>query len=391
MKVDDIFFNPIMNLPHTRDISEYKTFYEYAIKLLDDYKDLILKIESETNKIDCMYGYVNMLTLSIEKIKRIISEICDQIKKILESYYNGFPNQAYLLLAELFNKKISTKYNSYYGKLFRAHPLKNDIYFYRLRYSEFNVLFKKHEMFHIPFDYREKIKTHRYGIPGYPTLYLSNCIYLAWEELGRPNINNFQASRYEFNNYYDLKNFYFLDLTNSIMHIREKIKLKNEYGNPNIGYYLLIFPLILMCSIKVNNVNAHFKPEYIIPQLIMQYTRFSNEKILGVKFSSTHVNQNINASGKLYNLAIPPRKINISGYCPELVKFFKISEPISNQIIGITNANKISPHHNEQEYLYINKEVKKIQLEELKPVVYGETIFGRMEKYLKNLDTSSFT
>lgn len=40
--------------------------------------------------------------------------------------------------------------------------------------------------------------------------------------------------------------------------------------NDNPEKYLLFFPIIIACSFKVNNENDSFKPEYIIPQLIME-------------------------------------------------------------------------------------------------------------------------
>lgn len=389
MKVEDVFFDPILKLPAERNPAEHKTFYLYATDLLNKYTSLISKIENRNEIFYFSIGGHTADELSVEMAIKIIHDICQALKEILDAYYEGLPNKSYNILVNLLQEKtIANKYPLSF--LLRAFPFQDERFFYRIRFSEHNFLFTKEEMFHIPFDKREEVRTHRFGIPGYPTLYLSNCIYLAWEELGRPHVDQFQASRFELSKEYT-EDLFYLDLSNYATFIRRRIKAKNEFINPNIGNFLLTFPLILLCSIKANDKDAYFKPEYIVPQLIMQYIRQDNKKIIGVKFLSTHVYQNDNIQdGILYNLAVPTRKSSNEGYCEYLSKIFKFTPPTSNQIIEIKDANTVSLHLNEQECFGINKEVRKIKLDNSKTIIYGETLFGRMEEYLKNIDALQF-
>ena len=44
----------------------------------------------------------------------------------------------------------------------------------------------RRDLFHVPFEEREKLASQRYSIPGVPCLYLGSSAYVCWEELGRP-------------------------------------------------------------------------------------------------------------------------------------------------------------------------------------------------------------
>ena len=50
------------------------------------------------------------------------------------------------------------------------------------------------DMFHIPLNRREIVKTQRYSAPGYPCLYLGNTVYSCWEEMHRPHFDDLMFS-----------------------------------------------------------------------------------------------------------------------------------------------------------------------------------------------------
>ncbi|MFH4351795.1 hypothetical protein WAJ70_22165, partial [Acinetobacter baumannii] len=52
--------------------------------------------------------------------------------------------------------------------------------------------------------------------------------------------------------------------------------------------YLIIWPLMAACSVRVKNTTNTFKPEYIIPQLLLQFIRY-DEFFDGVSYFSTKV------------------------------------------------------------------------------------------------------
>ena len=56
---------------------------------------------------------------------------------------------------------------------------------YKARVAESNYLFSQDEMFHIPYEKRNKIGNQRFSVSGLPCLYLGSSSYICWEELGR--------------------------------------------------------------------------------------------------------------------------------------------------------------------------------------------------------------
>ena len=81
-----------------------------------------------------------------------------------------------------------------YQELLNIKVFNKNYSFYRIRIHKTNFTLSQQEFFHIPFNLRGKVKTQRFSIPGFPSLYLGTTIYVCWEELNRPNINEFQAN-----------------------------------------------------------------------------------------------------------------------------------------------------------------------------------------------------
>lgn len=95
--------------------------------------------------------------------------------------------------------------------------------------------------------------------------------------------------------------------------------------------YLTIFPLIIACTIKVKHPAGNFKPEYIIPQLLLQYVS-KNDEIDGIKFPSTKVNYSKLTEVEAYNYVFPVKKVASRGLCEELTNTFHSTEPTSLEI-----------------------------------------------------------
>lgn len=112
--------------------------------------------------------------------------------------------------------------------------------FFRMRESSSEFLFSKEEMFHIPFEERQKTSNQRYSLTGYPCLCLGKSIYVCWEELNRPKFENANIIR--------LKNLRKLNLID----LRMPIEI-----NDISDYYRI--PLIVASSIKVNNPKLSFQ------------------------------------------------------------------------------------------------------------------------------------
>jgi len=215
--------------------------------------------------------------------------------------------------------------------------------FYRMRSEQDNM--KKQTvdcrgMFHIGFSNRGIVKTQRYSVPGYPCLYMGEHIYGCWVELGKPNLSDCLISKLK-----NEKPFYVLDLSipkPEAWEITDKKKLRS---------LMLTFPLIIASSFKQFDTKAYFKPEYIVPQLLLQYVKelaFEHNKkvaskdkkvVYGIKYTSVHIpkegeetelEKRLKGDNLFCNYVVPVVDIK-NELCTKLADIFKISEPICEE------------------------------------------------------------
>ena len=221
----------------------------------------------------------------------------------------------------------------------------------------------RNEIFHIPSHMRHKIKTQRYSIPGHPCLYLGWSPKVCWKELGAKS--SYIYSRFQLQEGIDVSrgNESLNDLANrdnciSILfasdwtpqlviddlQYQDTEKELRSLATP-LHYYTSFFalwPLSLVCSIprlynEDDNENKviHFHSEYIIPQLLMQWT-LHTDYFDAVCYRST---QCYDADDRVpsWNLAFPARDIEASRYCKRLVNYFCLTRP---RIFNVEDAGE---------------------------------------------------
>ncbi|MBV2225639.1 MAG: RES domain-containing protein [Sphingobacterium mizutaii] len=302
---------------------------------------------------------------NLDLLKRI-NIIVDGILESIDEQYKGKPKNSYDCLAKFMNE---AKINELLDK---SSTINVNTKLFRTRLGNPSKKFDRKDLFHIPFHLRGIIRTQRFSIPGFPCLYLSNSVYLNWEELQQPEFNKMHCCRFE--NTRDLK---LLDLTYNfdISHVE------------NVDNYLILFPLKAACAVKVFEISDSFKSEYIIPQLLMQWINKRN--LDGVKYSSTHIRKSIVKDENIfYNLVIPVKSILGKGHCLELAKIFKCTEVVSyyRRSIG-WNSSRLSGQ--ETIGANVNASVKSIELFKGVPQNYHETIFGVIEHTLGSMQIES--
>lgn len=92
---------------------------------------------------------------------------------------------------------------------------------------------------------------------------------------------------------------------------------------------LFSLPLIIACSIEVECPDEPFKPEYVIPQIVM-LALVNHERFQGCSFTSTKKISGFEWTDDLLcNIAIPVRSISEKGFCPKLTECFIVSDSIS--------------------------------------------------------------
>lgn len=194
----------------------------------------------------------------------------------------------------------------------------NDIdrVWYRMRLQEKGKrVFPAKEMFHIPFNLRHKVSLARYSVSGYPCLYISRSIWANWEEMHEPRLSDFSVSR--------------LELQKSIQVLDLRVPLWNdEIDEVSILRQLYTIPLVLACSVRTRYPDDNFKPEYIIPQLVMLAITYPDINVMGCAYTSTMRNPVfIWPDVKLLdNISLPVMSVNnATPLCPHLTSLFKIS------------------------------------------------------------------
>jgi hypothetical protein len=197
---------------------------------------------------------------------------------------------------------------------------------YRLRTGPLTQLTQR-DLFHIPFEKRQLVASQRYSIPGLPSLYLASSLWIAWEELGRPDLASIHASRFE-----GKGNLRVLDFGWSTSLAGGLSTFGHSDGAETFGEFAkgqaIIWPLIAACSLIRRYPGTPFVPEYIIPQFLLQWVQ--REKDLdGIRYFSTKLAAMDRAQNRAFNYVFPVRHKAPRGICGGLQNSFALTPPVS--------------------------------------------------------------
>ena len=306
-----------------------------------------------------------------------IKEIADAVYETIYDAYMGETMKADLVfLQKILGKGISCiKDNFIKFSQIGPNPDKSskDDKFYRIRVASYgNRRLGIGDMFHVPLKMRNNIPTHRYSIPGLPCLYLGRSFYGCWEEMERPNFNDCMVSKIE------------LQSPISVVDLRMPT-LNDLIGEDKLKSFLML-PMIIACMVQTKNRNDIYKPEYIMPQLIMSFVKSSqfnigmkNNIVDGVYYTSAHKNDEFDYPDYVFDcLAIPVKDIeSTEDFCPELCKEFKITKPANWELdslksafpfdVGYSDENVVT-RYRQSAFGYLERRLKdKYKLYELQP------------------------
>ena len=341
------FHNALMKLMP----SEYsdKDFREHLRTILNEYKKLLLELDKDARPEDW-----DSIVLSVNSSVQTINEI-------IRYYYDGQHSKAYMMLKGLMINKVP--------KIAMIMPEGQK--YYRMRVMDSKKELSHKELFHIPFDKRGIVKTQRYSMPGLPCLYISDSVYGCWEEMGRPNLNQCYVSQLE-----SQERLCLVDLTCPFL----EDWLDAYGGKHRLHDVLPRIPIIIASMVKVKNDNDVFKPEYIIPQLIMEMVVNRNNKerglqTIGVYYTSVHNSDDLHFAphdmrNKMNNIAVPPQSTLRGKYCKILCNKFTITDPTCDELEQAKTAG-------------YQVSVKTGNLDQ-QNYPYANSVFGQLEKRLSN-------
>ena len=276
MTLEQFFLRPQMNYPIT-----YHGDFRLALQEhLSAYADSLGDWSDSAFRID-----VSSLQAKTQDLVRNVLECVDFL-------LGGRPGVAY----SRFSAGLLPYKTTFLSEVFSMTSLPTYSGFYRMRSFEsppFDLC--RNDLFHVPFSLRTKIAPQRFSISGYPCLYLGSSSLVCWHEIGRPALKECVVARYEIWNDSSTTLLYLAyhpQLTPAaIRWFMENSPLwRNDASIPQrvLASILLIYPLIIASHFVVQKPSDPFKPEYIIPQLILQWM-LSETSISGVSFISTQV------------------------------------------------------------------------------------------------------
>lgn len=344
-------FRRIMNddklfLPFRWDGIDFKN----TLKEKLDYYLSLLKYVRDNPQID---NSSKLLSFDLDKVESVTQFLIESVNH----YLSGFPHSAFDAFTKamrIFEANPLKVYNKSVLEHFKHHRYNDPLSLYRVVKVDDNKPYPRSRVFHTPYNLRSKVSTSRYSIAGFPSLYLGTSLELCCEEINFKNNNSLAlASLFKIDRSINDSNTYIKVielgikpqdfLGTSIEDNRDKERyrsIKNQLPH-NSGIkssYLLWYPLIAACSFIRCNKNDPFAPEYIIPQLLMQWVRYEaslypnrnkgRDRLIGIRYFSC---ASVKASEMGFNYVFPTSGKQLSDtfpFCSVLSKAFYISNPV---------------------------------------------------------------
>lgn len=265
-----------------------------------------------------------------ENISQVI-QVADDISNIILEIFERYENADYKRTQELMDRLMSQlekdiftgsiddrvcincNGQNYYTS-FRLTPGHR---FFRVRAVDYEspaIQKNADELFHIPLSKRAYSNNERFSLVGFPSLYLSTMLPLAWQECGYPQ--KYYYSEYQYKHSIDFNsgirllenelNFLLLYSPNEIVIWGTSVKYNNfALWLEVITRYLKTYPLILACSFVNQSGKVPYKQEYIIPQMLMQWVQRNNSKIQGIEYFTCVDTSMRTSEWCAYNIVIP--------------------------------------------------------------------------------------
>ena len=335
MLISEFLRTPVLDLPRKRTVDDYEVFLE---NWFEEYLSALTGLEGGDLVIE-----------ELRSNRDVVNQLCTAIRSAMHEYFLGYPARAYLVLSGALNStlpwlwKLGTKTDV-------SHHL---TYLYRIRMGG-PAEYDRPDLFHIPFEKRHLVKSQRFSIPGLPSLYLGGSTWLCWEEMSRPAFDTIQVSRFSA---IPDSNVRVLDLAyrpEVIAQFAELLRKDLNEPNPNSDFivsHAICWPLVAACSVQVRHRGSPFVPEYVIPQLLLQWIR-GEEHFEGIRYFSTRIahkqdddgpDQIQAAANAEANYVFPVVSQSGSGQCSKLSSQFELSAPVAWPIASDLSQTRQPP------------------------------------------------
>jgi hypothetical protein len=359
MNLRELLEHAEVQLPIHRDDDDFQSF---VAKKLDAYQQLLSQLTGPSSLIP-----------QVQANQAASRDFSEAAKEVIALVFAGHPSEAYTRFAQGL-----THIESHLHKQALNDVEQPDLgIIYRVRKQIVPSLTRK-DLFHIPFHLRHLVATQRYSIPGLPCLYFGGSLFTCWAEMGRPPFHELQAAAFWLAPGRKVKILNFSDRPKRLLYyVMPDGEIQGDTRvHELVLTHLILWPLMALCSIVVRHRDGPFKPEYIIPQLLLQWIT-KEHKFDGICYFSTHVPAVTRHPLPPCNLVFPVQEITASGHCPKLRDLFRMTEPYGWELLRAVNAGEGTPGHAapnfEFEFLDGRKEY------------YAHSEFGLVETRLRKL------
>lgn len=278
---------------------KFKDEIERYFELLDECE------ETDLNPDDSIKFQQNLM-----ESKTVASDIAQKIIAIFKSYEDSnykdtqelfdaiMESLKPIFFISFMNGRIDMQVKEkHISTCLRLFGSSNGEHFFRIRaVDERNQAIESNpdELFHIPMAKRAYSSNERFSLAGFPCLYLSTMLPLAWQECNYPK--KYYYSEYQYLWDVDQNGKINVDKEVKLLALYSPIELKTwgytvkynhfEIWNEVVGRYLKMYPLILACSFINQSGNTPYKQEYIIPQMLMQWVKRNSDVVKGIEYFS---------------------------------------------------------------------------------------------------------
>jgi hypothetical protein len=266
----------------------------------------------------------------LEKKIPVIIELCSDIIKTFDLYDSANMKSLYIHFDQMMKKiedylyieKIGSRGHEKFKSLFRIRPGENE--------------YSRLDMFHIPMDKRQFIRSYRYSIPGYPCLYLSTGIELCWFECGMPKKFSYSSFAFNLAGEEQIKLINFIrnpvDLVSNVVCWYYNEPEMHDQIDLYLIKYLITHPIRTACSVQVANRDVAFIQEYIFPQQLLLWIR-EQDNFDGIAYTTSSAIEKAH-EWNYFNIVLPAKKLK-NGYCEKLTKLFKVTKPVKVKLSNL--------------------------------------------------------
>ncbi len=303
--------SPAAALPATRPAGDFETF---LLSTTNQYVDGLKTLDPS-----CSLAALASSAATLA----LVGEVSGWVRGAVRQYLLGQPERAYRLmrmgihrLADL-NHLISLDITAAdIGPLYRMT---------RLKPHELS----RNRLFHIPFSMRHLVGKHRYGIAGFPCLYLGGSLRTCQCEIDVPDhdLHLVGIARFE-----PTRALRILDLgykPSAMASVAQARVASPGISNPRVDAfilnYVICWPILAACSVQ-RLFNGHFAHEYIVPQLLLQWV-MRETMCDGIRYFSTRApvgGLDVRATANYVFPALPPSH---DDYSRKLRARFALTDP----------------------------------------------------------------